>query len=170
MKKRFKLLLSISIILVLMLACTLPAFAYSSSCDHDDYYYNSWDDTYYCYDCGEYFTPGECEHDDSYCVGGNEYYCYDCNSYYYSYDYDYSYGSDDVEDALYIVLGCVVLTLLAPWIILGTIIFGFVIPGIAALIINIITVIALFIIGAAIFLLTPIIILVGAPVLFISLI
>lgn len=146
MKKSFKLTLGIFIVLVLMLTCAFPALAYSYS---------------------------DCPHYDSYYIGNGEYYCYDCDSYYYDgYSSSSSYSDDDYifEEVIPIVLGFIVLTLLAPWIILGIIILGIVIPTIIGIISNIILAIVLFIIGAIIFLLTPIIILAGAPLIFVSLV
>lgn len=156
MKKSFKLTLGIFIVLVLMLTCAFPALAYSYS---------------------------DCPHYDSNYLGNGEYYCDDCGSYYYaSYSSSSSYSDDDYsssssysddyifEEVIPIVLGFIVLTLLAPWIILGIIILGIVIPTIIGIISNIILAIVLFIIGAIIFLLTPIIILAGAPLIFVSLV
>ena len=151
MKKSTKLLFGIAVALVLMISCAFTVFAY---------------------------TDSECPHYDSYHLGNDEYYCNDCGSYYFdssyssssSYSDDVSSSAGDFEEVLPIAIGAVVLTLLAPWIILGVIIFGLFIPTITTIIINLIIGIILFIAGAIIFILTPVIILVGVPVLVISLI
>ena len=153
--KSLKLILGVSIALILLFGCAFTAFAASGEryCSHyDSVWYGG--DTYYCYDCNSYYTSGN--YGDP-----NE------NDYYYD---NTSSSTGDFDEVVSPVIGAVILTLLAPWIILGIIIFGLFIPTIATIIINLIIGIILFIVGAIIFILTPVIILVGVPVLVISLI
>jgi hypothetical protein len=187
MKKSTKLLFGIAVALVLMISCAFTVLAYSDSeCPHNDYYYDSNYGQCYCYDCSSYYV---CPHNDYYYDYG-EFFCNDCDSYFWDeslynnmmgFDENYYGGEDyyyddtssstgDFGEFLPIAIGAVVITLLAPWIILGIIIFGLFIPTLVTIITTLIAGIILFIIGAIIFILTPVIILVGVPGLVISLI
>ena len=84
MKKSFKLLLGISLVLALMVAGAFTVFATEDQpyCEHNDYYYESSSDQYYCYNCGAYVDDIGCSHGSTYY---DDYYgytkCYDCNKF-----------------------------------------------------------------------------------------